>query len=34
MKSVPLLLTAALLAFAAGLAACVVVVILAVDTLG
>ena len=34
MKSVPLLLTAALLALAAGLAACVVVVILAVDTLG
>lgn len=34
MKSVPVLLTAALLAFAAGLAACIVVVILAVDTLG
>lgn len=34
MKSVPLLLTAALLAFAAGLAVCIVVVILAVDTLG
>lgn len=34
MRSVPLLLTAALLAFAAGLAACVFVVILAVDALG
>jgi hypothetical protein len=34
MKSVSLLLFASLLAFAAGLAACVVVILLAVDTLG
>jgi ABC-type phosphate/phosphonate transport system permease subunit len=34
MKSVPLLLLASLLALAAGIGACVVVVLLAVDTLG
>ena len=34
MKNVPLLLSAALVAFAAGIAACIVVVLLAVDTLG
>jgi hypothetical protein len=34
MKSVSLLLLGSLLAFAAGLAACVVVILLAVDTLG
>jgi hypothetical protein len=34
MRNVPLLLTAALVAFAAGLAACIVVMLLAVDTLG
>jgi hypothetical protein len=34
MKSVPLILAASLLALAAGVAACIVVVLLAVDTLG
>jgi hypothetical protein len=34
MKSVPLLLTASLVALAAGVAACVVVILLAADTLG
>ena len=34
MKSVPLLLIASLLALAAGMSACVVVILLAVDTLG
>ncbi|MDX6369494.1 MAG: hypothetical protein QOG93_996 [Gaiellaceae bacterium] len=34
MRNVQLLLTAALVAFAAGLAACIVVVLLAVDALG
>jgi hypothetical protein len=34
MRNVSLLLTAALVAFAAGLAACIVVLLLAVDTLG
>jgi ABC-type phosphate/phosphonate transport system permease subunit len=34
MKSVPLLLVAALVALAAGIGACVVVILLAVDTLG
>lgn len=34
MKNLPLLLSAALVAVAAGLAACIVVVLLAVDTLG
>jgi len=34
MRSVPLILTASLVAFAAGLAACIVVILLAVDTLG
>jgi ABC-type phosphate/phosphonate transport system permease subunit len=34
MKSVPLLLMASLLALAAGMGACVIVILLAVDTLG
>jgi hypothetical protein len=34
MKSIPLLLMASLLALAAGLGACVVVILLAVDILG
>jgi hypothetical protein len=34
MKSVPALLIASLLALAAGMGACVVVILLAVDTLG
>jgi ABC-type phosphate/phosphonate transport system permease subunit len=34
MRSVPLLLIASLVALAAGLGACVVVILLAVDTLG
>jgi hypothetical protein len=34
MKTVPVLLIASLLALAAGMGACVVVVLLAVDTLG
>ncbi len=34
MKSVPVLLIASLLALAAGMGACVVVILLAVDTLG
>lgn len=34
MKSVPVLLIASLLALAAGTGACVVVILLAVDTLG
>jgi hypothetical protein len=34
MKSVPLLLLASLVAFAAGVGACVVVILLAVDALG
>jgi len=34
MKSVPVLLIASLLALAAGIGACVVVILLAVDTLG
>jgi hypothetical protein len=34
MKSVPLLLIASLVALAAGMAACVVVILLAVDALG
>lgn len=34
MKSVPLLFIASLVALAAGMAACVVVILLAVDTLG
>jgi len=34
MKSVPLLLTASLVALAAGVAACIVVILLAVNTLG
>jgi hypothetical protein len=34
MKSVPLLLTASLVALAAGVGACVVVILLAVDTFG
>ena len=34
MKSVPVLLVASLLALAAGMGACVVVILLAVDTLG
>lgn len=34
MKNLPLLLSAALVAVVAGLAACIVVVLLAVDTLG
>jgi hypothetical protein len=34
MKSVPLLLLASLVALAAGVAACVVVILLAVDALG
>jgi hypothetical protein len=34
MKSVPLLLIASLVALAAGMAACVVVILLAVHTLG
>jgi ABC-type phosphate/phosphonate transport system permease subunit len=34
MKSVPLLLMASLAALAAGIGACVVVILLAVDTLG
>jgi len=34
MKSVPVLLVASLLALAAGIGACVVVILLAVDTLG
>jgi hypothetical protein len=34
MKSVPLLLLASLMALAAGVAACVVVILLAVDALG
>jgi hypothetical protein len=34
MKSVPLLLIAPLVALAAGMAVCVVVILLAVDTLG
>jgi hypothetical protein len=34
MKSIPLVLLASLLALAAGIGACVVVVLLAVDTLG
>jgi hypothetical protein len=34
MKSVPLLLVAALVALAAGIGACLVVILLAVDTLG
>ena len=34
MRSVPLVLAASLLAFAAGTAACVVVILLAIDTLG
>jgi hypothetical protein len=34
MKSVPFLLVASLLALAAGMGACVVVILMAVDTLG
>jgi hypothetical protein len=34
MKSVPVLLIASLLALAAGMGACVLVILLAVDTLG
>jgi len=34
MRSVPLILAASLVALAAGLAACVLVILLAVDTLG
>jgi hypothetical protein len=34
MRSVPLILIASLLALAAGMAACIVVILLAVDTLG
>ena len=34
MRSVPLILTASLVALAAGVAACIVVILLAVDTLG
>ena len=34
MKNVPVLLVASLLALAAGMGACVVVILLAVDTLG
>ena len=34
MKSVPLILGASLVALAAGVAACIVVLLLAVDTLG
>jgi hypothetical protein len=34
MRSVPLILTASLLALVAGTAACIVVILLAVDTLG
>jgi ABC-type phosphate/phosphonate transport system permease subunit len=34
MKSVPLLLVASLVALAAGIGACVIVILLAVDTLG
>ena len=34
MKSVPLVLLASLVALAAGIGACIVVVLLAVDTLG
>jgi hypothetical protein len=34
MKSVPLLLVAAFVALAAGIGACLVVILLAVDTLG
>jgi hypothetical protein len=34
MKSVPILLLASLLALAAGIGACLVVILLAVDTLG
>jgi hypothetical protein len=34
MKSVPLVLLASLVALGAGMAACVVVILLAVDTLG
>jgi len=34
MKSVPVLLVASLLALAAGIGACVVVILLAVDTFG
>jgi hypothetical protein len=34
MKSVPVLLVASLVALAAGIGACVVVILLAVDTLG
>jgi ABC-type phosphate/phosphonate transport system permease subunit len=34
MKSVPLLLLASLIALAAGIGGCVVVIVLAVDTLG
>jgi hypothetical protein len=34
MKSVPVLLVASLVALAAGIGACVIVILLAVDTLG
>jgi hypothetical protein len=34
MRSVPLILIASLLALAAGMAACIVVILLAVDTVG